>query len=187
MAALWPDLWDWLLRLALLAVLMGWMVGAYNRLVRLRTALVTAWGQIDELLTRRSAALEPMIEALREPMAAEANTVQALEAALLKQQEAARTVRARPSAAEALSAWVLAESELGSPLARVQALVEQHPEVAHTDPVRPLRKQLEELGPRIGYARQGFNEQADAYNSAIQAFPTRLLVGLFRFKPTARV
>ena len=42
MAALWPDLWDWLLRLALLAVLMGWMVGAYNRLVRLRTALVTA-------------------------------------------------------------------------------------------------------------------------------------------------
>jgi LemA protein len=177
----------WLTRFVLAALLLFWTVGAYNRLLRHRHALAAAWGQIDELLTRRAAALEPLIEHLREPMAAEANTLAALAQALTRQQQAARSVRIRPTAAEALQAWVIAEGELASPLARLSALVEQHAELAGSEAVRPLREQLAELAPRLGYARQLFNDAAEAYNQAIDAFPTRLLTPLFGFKPAARV
>jgi len=184
---LWPDLGPWLLRMAAVAVAVFWVVGAYNRLMRHRNALATAWGQIDELLTRRAAALEPLMAQLQEPMAAEANTLQALAQALERQQQSARAVRARPSGAAALQAWVVAEGELASPMARLQALVEQHPEVAHGEVVKPLRLQLAELAPRLVYARQVFNDAAEAYNQAVDEFPTRLLMPIFGFRPTARV
>jgi LemA protein len=182
-----PGLGTWLFRLALVGILLGWVVGAYNRLVRLRQTLAAAWGQIDEVLTRRAAALEPLIEALREPLAAEAVTLQALSTALERQQQAARQVRLKPSSAEALQAWVVAEVELASPLARLQALVEQQVELALSDAVRPHSHQLVELAPRLGYARQAFNDAAQAYNAAVDEFPTRLLAGPFGFAPTARI
>jgi LemA protein len=183
----WPGLGTWLARLALVGILLGWVMGAYNRLVRLRQALGQAWGQIDEVLTRRAAALEPLVEALREPLAAEATTLLALTTALERQQQAAQQVRLKPSSAVALQAWVVAEVELASPLARLQALVEQHSELAHSDAVRPFSKQLAELAPRLGYARQGFNDTVQAYNAAVEEFPTRLLTGLFGFAPAARI
>lgn len=181
------ELKPWLLRMALGSVLLFWAVGAYNRLMRLRNALGAAWGQIDELLSRRAAALEPLLVLLQEPMAAEANTLAALQAALDKQQAAARTVRARPSSAVALQAWVVAEGELASPLARLSALVEQHHDLVHSEAVRPLRAALAEGIPRLVYARQVFNDAADAYNAAVEEFPTRLLTPVFGFRATARV
>ena len=89
------ELRPWLIQVALLSLLVFWIVGAYNRLMRHRNALAAAWGQIDEQLTRRAAALEPLLTELQAPMASEANTLAALASALEKQQTAARQVRAR--------------------------------------------------------------------------------------------
>jgi LemA protein len=183
----WDTLRPWLTRVALASVLLFWTVGAYNRLMRLRHALATAWGQIDEQLTRRAAALEPLLQLLQEPMASEANTLAALAAALDKQQAAARSARARPASAVALQNWVIAEGELASPLARLSALVEQHPELTQADAIKPLRNALAEVAPRLVYARQAYNAAADTYNAAVEEFPTRLLVPIFGFRATARV
>ena len=67
--------WAWLLRAVLLAVLLFWVVGAYNRLTRLRSAIGAAWGQIDEQLARRAAALDSLLELVREPLADEVTTL----------------------------------------------------------------------------------------------------------------
>ncbi|MBQ0929223.1 LemA family protein [Ideonella alba] len=183
----WESLRPWLLRVAVLAVLLFWVVGAYNRLMRLRQALAQAWGLIDEQLTRRAAALEPLLAQLQEPMASEATTLAALSAALEKQQAAARAARARPASAVALQAWVVAEGELASPLARLSALVEQHADLAQSESIRPLRSALAEVAPNLAYARQTYTAAADAYNTAIEEFPTRLLMPVFRFRAAARV
>lgn len=184
---IWPELWSWLGRAAVVALLLFWMVGAYNRLMRHRNALAAAWGQIDELLSRRAAALEALLAPVQAPLADEAGSLQALAAAMERQQQAARAVRARPANAAALQAWALAEAEMASPMARLQALLDQHPELSSSEAVKPPRQQLQELGPRLGYARQVFNDAADAYNQAVEEFPTRLLTQLFGFRPTARL
>lgn len=185
--ALSPDTLRWIYRTAAVALLLFWVVGAYNRLMRHRNALAAAWGQIDDLLTRRAAALQPLMALLQEPMAAEAKTLAALQQALERQQQAARAVRSRPSAAAALQAWVVVEGELASPMARLSALVEQHAELASSEAVKPLRDQLAELASRLSYARQAYNDVAETYNAAVEEFPTRVLTPLFGFQTTAKV
>ncbi|MFZ2990825.1 LemA family protein [Ideonella sp.] len=174
-----------LLQLALILLLLFWIVGAHNRLMRLRSALGPAWLQIDELLLRRSAALDMLVAAVRETLTEEAGSLQALTVAQDAQRLAALAVRPRPHSAELLQAWLAAERAMVSPLARLHALVEQHPELDASEGVRPARQLLAELAPRLIYARQAYSQPAEAYNAALQEFPTRLLTTLFGFKPAA--
>ena len=78
----------WLFQLVVLAVLLAWVVGAYNRMVRLRTAIISAWEQIVAALVKRSEAMAAVAEAVREPLAAEAATLQALAETDAKQRAA---------------------------------------------------------------------------------------------------
>lgn len=180
----WPAWAPSLLKLAGAALLLFWIVGAYNRLVRLRGAIGAAWAQIDEQLARRASLIEPLIAALNEPLADEATTLAALASAEKRQRSAAQAVRARPWQEGALMAWVVAEGELASPLARLQALLEQRPELAGSEPVQPLRTQLAEIGPRLAFARQAFGAAAMAYSESLAELPTRWVGRLFGMRPT---
>jgi LemA protein len=183
----WASWGPLLLKVGGAAVLLFWMVGAYNRLVRLRGAIGVAWAQIDELLARRSFLLEALADAVRDHLVAEGTTLTALSQAEQRQRSAAMAVRARPSHSPALVAWVLAEAELASPLARLQALLEQHPELAGSEPVLPLQRQLRELAPRLVYARQLFSDAVEAYNAALDEIPTRAVARLFGMRPASRL
>lgn len=183
-AVLWSGWAPTLLKLGAAAVLLFWVVGAYNRLTRLRGAVGSAWSQIDELLARRATVIDTLGSALREPLADEATTLAALALAEQHQRSAALAVRARPAHAEALMAWVVAEAELASPLARLQALLEQRPDLAGSEQVQPWHQQLTEFGPRLSYARQAFSEAARVYSGALEEFPTRWVARLFGMRAT---
>ncbi|MFO1339871.1 MAG: LemA family protein [Burkholderiaceae bacterium] len=183
-AAFWSGWAPSLLKLGAAAVLLFWVVGAYNRLTRLRGAIGSAWSQIDELLARRATVIDALGGALREPLADEATTLAALAQAEQHQRSAALAVRARPAHAAALMAWVVAEAELASPLARLQALLEQRPGLAGSEQVQPWRQQLAEFAPRLVYARQAFSDAARAYSDALEEFPTRWVARLFSMRPT---
>ena len=187
LAEIAPGLGSGLLELGLILLLVFWALGAYNRLMRLRNALGTAWTQIDELLLRRAGALELLELAARDTLADESTSLQALRQAQDKQRLAALALRVRPSAPQLLAAWAGAELELSSPMARLHALIEQHPELAANQAVRAPRLQLAELATRIGYARQAYSAAADAYNRALTELPTRLLTRLFGFTPSGRL
>lgn len=185
--SVWTELGSWLLELALILVLMFWVVGAYNRLMRLRQGWVVAWGQIDELLVRRSAVLEPLLAAVRDAMPDEAASLQAVVVAQERQRAAALAVRARPARGRLLADWVAAERELISPLARLNALLDQRAELADSPEVQPARKQLAELAARLQFARQAFNDAAEVFNQAATELPTRPLARLFGFRPVTRL
>lgn len=186
-AALWVHWGRLLLQLALILVLLFWVVGARNRLSRLRQAIGQGWSQLDELLQRRAAALSLLMSVVRETLAPEAGSLQALEQALLREREAARAARLRPHAAEVATAWVAAERDLASPLARLQALLAHHPELDLPDDAREALQLLPDLSGTILYARQSVNQAVGVYNAALAEFPTRLLIPLFRLLPAAPV
>lgn len=174
-----------LVELALILVIVFWMVGAWGRLARLRTGIARAWGQLDDILMRRSAALDMLMAAVRDTLQHEAGSLQALEQAVARQRETTLAVRIRPHAAEPVQAWVVAEREMGSPLARLQALLEQHPELEDREDAQRALQQLVDLNGRVGFGRQAYNQAAQAYNGALSEFPTQLLVPLFRLRPAA--
>jgi LemA protein len=183
------DTWgSWLLQALLILTLLFWMVGAFNRLMRLRQSVSQAWAQVDDGLPRRAVALETLLSAVRETLAeGESASLSTLALALERERQAAVAVRQRPFDATPVLAWVQTERDLASPMARLHALIEQHQELNSRDSVRSAGELLADLAQRLSYARQAYNEAAATYNAALLEYPTRLLVPLFRLRPCARL
>ena len=165
--------------LALGAVLVFWIIGAYNRLIAMRNDIAQAWARVQEALDQRGAAVAPLVAALREPMAAEQGALDTWQAAHAEAVAAASAMAAHPVKQEHAQAWVAAEGVLGAAASRVLALLEQQAEVQHQDPVAALTATWRDAQARLPFARQFFNDVAGAYNEAADAFPTHLVAGGF--------
>jgi LemA protein len=161
------------------AVLLFWIVGAYNRMVSLRNALVARFARVDEICTQRRALLERQIDLVGSALASAGPRLDALRAAC-RQADAARDhARVRPGAAGAVTSLRLAEDILADARSRL--------------PVQAVAgSELPELNARLvagdnalAFARRDFNGAVDAYNEAVRQFPTVLVARLFGFRPAA--
>lgn len=173
--------------LALAAAIVFWIVGAYNRLVSLRTAIGTAWAQFEEPVQRREQALTPLVVHLREPLAGEHSALDAVVVALAQLRSAAEAVRVRPVQVAALRAFVAHEAQLSAALARLFALVDQQPGLREAAGVAGRVDEVQAANQRMASARQWFNDIAARYDAAIRQWPTRLLVPWFGFGPAGRL
>jgi LemA protein len=169
------------------AVLVFWMVGAYNRLVRLRFAIGAAWAQIDTQLQRRAQALPGLVAALQAPLAAERPTLESVGAAQQQVLEAASVLRAAPVRAESATALLAALAQLDSTLTRLLALLDQQPALRGEPVVAAGLRELHDVNQRLPFARQLFNDAVQPYNEAARQFPTRLLTRLYRFGTAGRL
>jgi LemA protein len=176
-----------LVALAAIALAGFWMLGAYNRLVELRNAIKDAWARVDEALRQRGGALEPLVAALREPLAAEQRALDALLAAQHQAARAAGAMAARPVDAGHAAAWVAAETTLAAAAARVFALLDHQGDLRHITQLPALVATWREGEARLAFARQLFNDAGTGYNAAIALFPTSLLARLFGFAPAGRL
>jgi LemA protein len=166
--------------LLVLAVLVFWIIGAYNRLIALRNAIAEGWARVQAALQQRGGAVQPLLAALQEPMAAEAGALQALAEAHDECQKAAAAMNTKPVDETHAQAWVAAEARLAAAAARVLALLEQQRELAATEAVATPLAAWREGQAQLPFARQLFNQAATAYNEAADLFPTRLVARGFR-------
>ena len=164
--------------------LLFWVVGAYNRLMAQRNDITQAWARLHDTLRERATAVAPLVNALREPMAAEQGALDALVAAHSEAVRSATEMAARPVDPTRAQAWVSTESALASAASRVLALLEQHSALRSEEPVAGQVAAWQQAQERLPFARQAFNEGAAAYNDAVALFPTSLLARGFGFGPT---
>ena len=173
--------------LVLAVVLFFWATGAHNRLVTLRHAVAQAAARLAELLAQRGAAQQPLIGALRLPLAAEQGSLQALDDAHMRAQQAGKALTAQPLGAAQAREFAAAEMQLASSAARVLSLLDQHPELSlQTDVQQPLQA-WRQAQQRLPLLRQAFNDAAQVHDAALLQFPTRLLAPVFRFTAAGRV
>ena len=173
--------------LALAAVLVFWMVGAYNRLVSLRNVIAGAWVGIAEALQQRGEVVAPLLLALHEPLAAEHGALEAFRTSHGQAQSAAAEMKARPLSVAAVAGWRSAESALASAASRVLALLEQHAELRATPAVASAVATWRLAESRLAYGCQVFDTAVGAYNEATAQLPTRWLLWLFGFAPAGRL
>jgi len=176
--------WPWL---ALLAVLVLWMLGAYNRLVALRAAILAAWTQADAVYKTRNQVVIALLTAVQSQLEGEHAALVATSAAQSALQSSWEAARPRPADAEAVAALAAADSALAGRLARLVALVEQRSALAAEPVVAAQLQALRELEPRLAFARQAFNEAGERHDAALRQFPTRLLEPVFLFAPAGRL
>lgn len=164
------------------AVLVFWVLGAYNRLVALRNTIGQAFEKVEEARRQRSAALPPLLDALREPLAERPSALEAMTTAHAETEQKAEALRARPVAADRARDCARAEALLEAAASRLFTLVEVDPTLQQSPPVQQCSAAWREATGRLGFARLLYNEAAVAYDQAIGEWPTRLLVRSFGFR-----
>ena len=161
------------------AILVFWIVGAYNRIVRLRNDLVARFAAVDERYRQRHARLHSQLDLLSTALAAAAPRLEALRAACRQADAAREHARARPGAANAVTSLRVADEILVDARSRLPVQ-----SVAGVD-LSELNQRLAVSDTALAFARGEFNEAVAAYNEAVQQFPTALLARLFDFRAAA--
>ena len=174
-----------LISLAIVALLIFWAVGAYNRLVRLRNTIANAFGQIDVQLKRRYDLIPNLVEAAKKYLSHERETLEAVINARNQAKTASDAVRSRPVSALAVTTLAVAEQALTSSLGSLFALNEAYPELKADQTIRELSEELTSTENKVTFARQAFNDAVLDYNNAQGQFPAVLIAKIFSFSPSA--
>lgn len=161
------------------AVLVFWMVGAYNRMVNLRNALVARFASVDELSRQRHALLDKQVELLAAALASAGPRLDALRAACRQADAAREHARARPGAAGAVTSLRVAEEILADARSRLPVQTVAGAELPD------INAKLADGDTTLAFARREFNAAVAAYNAAVRQFPTALVAWLFGFRPGA--
>ena len=174
-----------LIYVALLALLIFWAVGAYNRLVRLKNIIANAFGQIDVQLKRRYDLIPNLVEAAKKYLQHEQSTLEAVMLARNKAKSASDAVRSKPTQAAAVVALAAAEQALDGSLGRLFAVAEAYPELKADQTIRDLSEELTSTENKVTFARQAYNDAVLDYNNAQGQFPALMIASLFGFAPSA--
>ena len=164
---------------ALSAVLVFWMVGAYNRMVNLRNALIARFASVDEMCRQRHALLEKQVALLAAALASAGPRLDALRAACTQADAAREHARARPGAASAVTSLRVAEEILADARSRLPVQTVAGAELPD------INAKLADGDTTLAFARREFNAAVAAYNAAVNQFPTALVAWLFGFRPGA--
>ncbi len=156
----------------LLALILLWIITAFNRLIALKGQVQNAWKQIDVQLKRRHDLIPNLVDTVKGAMQFERETLEAV-------------IQARTRAVNATGVQDVAESEnmLTQALGRLFALTEAYPDLKALGNVSQLQEELSTTENRIAFARQHYNDVATTYNVVQQQFPTSLVAGLAKATP----
>jgi len=161
-----------LVLLAITALLVLWVIGAYNGLIGLKNKVANAWKQIDVQLKRRHDLIPNLVNTVKGAMDFERSTLEAVIAA-----------RNKAVNATGVAATAKAEGELTQALGRLFALTEAYPDLKATGNVAQLQEELTSTENKIGFARQLYNDVATEYNTRQATFPTLLIAGMAKASP----
>ena len=161
------------------AVVVFWIVGAYNRLVRLRNDLVARFVAVDVRYRQRHVLLHIQLDLLSTALASAGPRLEALRAACRQADAAREHARVRPGAARAVDSLRVAEGILADARSRLPVQ-----SVAGAD-LPELNQRLAVSDTALAFARSEFNAAVAAYNHAVRQFPTVLVAQLFGFRAAA--
>ena len=167
--------------IVVLAMLLFFVIGIYNKLVTLRNRYQNAWAQIDVQLKRRYDLIPNLVETAKGYMAHEKETLEAVISARNGAAGAVAAAAANPGNAQAMEGLMGAESLLTASLGKLFAVSEAYPDLKADQNMGRLMEELTSTENRIAFARQAFNDGATAYNIATEVFPNNIFAGIFRF------
>lgn len=155
---------------AIVVVLLSWVVGAYNGLVRLRNQLENAWAQIDVQLKRRHDLIPNLVETVKGYAKHERETLE-------------NVIQARNMAVNAKTVGERAEAEnvLTGALKSLFAVAEAYPELKANQNFLRLQEELASTENKVAFSRQFYNDSVMTYNTRIEMFPTNLIATMFNF------
>lgn len=171
-----------LVLLVIVAVIVFWVIGVYNRLVSLRNRFKNAFAQIDVQLKRRYDLIPNLVEVAKGYMKHERETLEAVIAARNQAVTANSKAGIDPSDAASVQQLAAAEGTLTASLGKMFALSEAYPDLKANENMIQLTEELTSTENKIAFARQAYNDSVMQYNTGIEQFPGSVIANSFGFK-----
>ena len=168
-------------------ILIFWVVGGYNKLVRSRNAYKNAFAQIDVQLQRRFDLIPNLVETAKAYMAHERQTLEAVIAARGAAMSGLTAAKANPGDPSAMQQLASGQGALNSALGRLLAVAEAYPDLKANQNMMQLSEELTSTENKVAFARQAYNDSVMTYNNRRETFPTSVLAGMFNFAPAAQL
>lgn len=157
-----------------IALVVFWVIFAYNRLVALVNQAKEAWADINVQLKRRYDLIPNLVETVKAYAAHESSAFE-------------NVTKARAAAMGASSSnpssQAQAENQLSGALKTLFAVSEAYPDLKANQNFLRLQQELADTEDKIQAARRFYNSTVMALNTAEQSFPGNLIASSFDFKP----
>ena len=137
-----------------------WLIGFYNRIIRLENRIDNSWAQIDVQLKRRADLIPNLMETVRGYMKHERDTL-----------ENVTKARAALMSAKTPQESMTADNMLTGTLKTLFAVAENYPDLKANQNFLQLQDELTHTEDKIAYSRQHFNDSVLSYNNTIETFP----------------
>ncbi|MGH7846754.1 MAG: LemA family protein [Candidatus Binatia bacterium] len=157
--------------LGVVILLVLFLIGTYNSLVRLRVQCDNAWADIDVQLKRRYDLVPNLVETVKGYAAHEKGTLDAVISA-----------RNRAMTATGTADKAQAETMLSGALKSLFALAEAYPQLRAVESFTSLQSALSQIEDTLQNARRYYNAVVRDLNIKIQQFPTNTFAGLLGFR-----
>jgi LemA protein len=159
-----------LVLLGIIVLLGFFLVGTYNKLVRLRNGAEEAFKTINVFLKQRYDLIPNLVNTIKGYTQYESGTLEKIV-----------ELRSRAMAAGGKDGGA-AESALSGALKSVFALAENYPDLKANQEFLKLQETLTGLEEGIQRSRRFYNASARDLNNAVEVFPNNLLAGAFGFQ-----
>jgi len=157
--------------LGVVAIIVIWLIGVYNALVRLNNKTKEAWSDIDVQLKRRHDLIPNLVETVKGYAKHESGTF-----------EKVTQARANALAAQTPGQKAEAENALMGTLKSLFAVAENYPQLKASENFSNLQNQLAETEDKISSSRRFYNGNVRDFNIKIEVFPNNIVAGMLKFK-----
>lgn len=156
--------------LVVVVLIVLWLVGIYNTLVKLRNNREQAFADIDVQLQQRHDLIPNLVATVKGYAAHESGTL-----------EKVTQARAAAMGAQTIGDKIQAEQQLGQALANLKVAVEAYPELKANQNFLELQAELSDIENKLSAVRRFFNSATKEYNNQVETFPSNLIAKNFGF------
>lgn len=158
--------------IVIVVLIILWIIGIYNGLVRARQKVRNSWSQIEVQLQRRFDLIPNLVETVKGYAKHESGVF-----------EKVAQLRTAWANAGTISEKAELGNQLSDSLKTIMAVSENYPELKANQNFVQLQEQLQETENKIAFSRQFYNDTVTMYNTKIEVFPSNMIAGMFGFKP----
>src|SRR3989344_5009906 len=156
--------------LGAIAILVVWLIWAYNSLVLARNRSDESWSDINVQLKRRHDLIPNVVETVKGYAAHEKGVF-----------ESVTNARSRAMGAKDPKSLGEAENALTNTLKTLFAVAEAYPDLKANANFLDLQRELADTENKIQAARRFYNSNVLVLNTKIDSFPTNIVAGAFSF------
>lgn len=153
---------------AIVAVIVIYVIAAYNGFIQLKMMVDNGWAQIDVQLQRRFDLIPNLVETVKGYAAHEKETFENIAKAKQVLMDA-----------KGIAEKGDASNQLSNALRGVFALSEAYPQLQANENFLQLQQELKGTEDKIAFSRQFYNDTVARLNAKIDMFPSNIIARMF--------